>query len=60
MCAELVCPPGADRPTGVLHETLARVGKRIVELGRVADQLELSELYGPDALGVLLVAPTPT
>jgi transposase len=40
VCAELVCPPGADRLIRVLHETLARLGKRIVELGRVVDQLE--------------------
>ena len=40
VCAELVCPPGADRLVRVLHETLARLGKRVVELGRVVDQLE--------------------
>jgi transposase len=40
VCAELVCPVGADRLVRVLHETLARLGKRIVELGQVVDQLE--------------------
>jgi transposase len=40
VCAAMVCPPDADRPVRVLHQSLARIGSRIVELVKVVDQLE--------------------
>jgi len=39
-CAGLTCPPGADRHTQVLHQTLARLGQRITALTATAADLE--------------------
>jgi transposase len=39
-CAALTCPPGADRQTAVLHQTLIRLGQRIATLTEVAAGLE--------------------
>ena len=40
VCAALACPRRADRQTRVLHQTLARLGQRIILLSRVAADLE--------------------
>ena len=39
-CATLSCPPDADRQTQVLHQTLIRLGQRIIMLAAVAAELE--------------------
>jgi transposase len=39
-CAALACPPGADRQTQVLHQTLIRLGQRIALLAAAAAELE--------------------
>jgi transposase len=39
-CANLPCPRRADRQARVLHQTLARLGQRILMLARVAADLE--------------------
>jgi transposase len=39
-CANLACPRRADRQTRVLHQTLARLGQRIIMLSRTAAELE--------------------
>jgi transposase len=39
-CAALTCPPGADRQTRVLHQTLIRLGQRIAVLAEDAAGLE--------------------
>jgi len=39
-CAALACPPGADRQTLVLHQTLNRLGQRITLLAATATELE--------------------
>jgi transposase len=39
-CASLACPPGADRRTRVLHQTLIRLGQRIAALEEAAAELE--------------------
>ena len=39
-CASLACPPGADRRTRVLHQTLIRLGQRIVALDQAAADIE--------------------
>jgi len=39
-CAALTCPPGADRQTQVLHQTLIRLGQRIAGLTRAAAGLQ--------------------
>jgi transposase len=39
-CAALTCPPGADRPTRILHQTLARLGQRIAAHTATAAGLE--------------------
>jgi transposase len=39
-CAALDCPPGADRQTRVLHQTLARLGQRIADLAGTAAGIE--------------------
>ncbi len=39
-CAALACPPGADRQTRVLHQTLIRLGQRIAVLAGTAADLE--------------------
>jgi transposase len=40
VCAALTSPPGADRQTSVLCQTLARLGQRITGLSRTASDLE--------------------
>lgn len=40
VCAALTSPPGADRQTRVLYQTLARLGQRISTLARTAADLE--------------------
>jgi transposase len=39
-CARLACPPGADRLTRVVYQTLIRLGERAVALTGLADHLE--------------------
>jgi transposase len=39
-CAALTCPPGADRQTRILHQTLIRLGQRIAALAATAAELE--------------------
>jgi transposase len=39
-CAALSCPPGADRPARILHQTLIRLGQRIAALTETAAELE--------------------
>jgi hypothetical protein len=39
-CAQLACPPGVDRQTRVLHQTLIRLGQRIATLGAEAAEFE--------------------
>ena len=39
-CARLACPPGADRLTRVVYQTLIRLGERAVALTDLADHLE--------------------
>jgi hypothetical protein len=39
-CAALTCPPGADRQTPVLRQTLIRLGQRIATLTGIATELE--------------------
>jgi transposase len=59
VCAGLVCPPEADRPVRVLHETLARLGTRVVELSKVVDHLEseIAEIVEDLAPGVVAAEP---
>lgn len=40
VCAALTCPRRADRQTRVLHQTLARLGQRVIMLSRTAAGLE--------------------
>jgi transposase len=55
VCATLACPPDADRPTRVLHQSLARLGGRILELSKVVDELEaeISDIVEDLAPGVV-------
>jgi transposase len=39
-CAALTCPPGADRQTRVLHQSLTRLGQRVTALASIATELE--------------------
>jgi transposase len=39
-CAALAAPPGADRLTAIQHQTLARLGSRILALAAEARQIE--------------------
>ena len=66
-CAALTCPPGADRQTRILHQTLIRLGQRIATLAGVAAELEaqiaaIAEEMAPglvaaeDGLGALSAA----
>jgi transposase len=54
-CAELACPQGADRPTRVLYQTLTRLGHRIVDLVKVAAEIEaeIAEIVEDLAPGVV-------
>ena len=55
VCSTLACPPDADRPTRVLHQSLARLGTRIVDLSKVVDELEaeISDIVEELAPGVV-------
>jgi transposase len=44
-CASLACPPSADRRIRVLHQTLIRLGQRIVALDQAAADIE-AEIAG--------------
>jgi transposase len=58
-CAQLRCPEEADRQTRVLHQSLARLGQRIVDLTAVVEELE-AEIAGiVDDLAPGLVADEP-
>jgi transposase len=59
VCAALACPRRADRQTRVLHQTLARLGQRIILLSRVAADLEKQIAVLVDDLAPGLVAAEP-
>jgi transposase len=59
VCAALACPRRADRQTRVLHQTLARLGQRIILLSRVAADLEKQIAVLPGDLAPGLVAAEP-
>src|SRR5215471_4945305 len=59
MCANLACPRRADRQTRVLHQTLARLGQRILVLSRVAGELEKQVAVLVEDLAPGLVAAEP-
>jgi transposase len=54
-CAQLASPAGADRQIRVLHQTLSRVGQRIVESSQVVAELEaqITEIVEDLAPGVV-------
>jgi len=58
-CARLQHPADADRQTRVLHQSLARLGQRIVDLIKVVDELEaeISEIVEDLAPGVVAEEP---
>jgi transposase len=58
-CAALACPPGADRQTTVLHQTLTRLGQRIAALAGAAADLEvqISQLAEEMAPGLVAAEP---
>lgn len=58
-CAQLRCPGNADRPTRVLHQSLARLGQRIVDLTAVIDDLEAEITATVEDLAPGLVADEP-
>jgi transposase len=39
-CAQLACPPGTDRLTRTVYQTLIRLGQRAIALTELADHLE--------------------
>jgi transposase len=59
VCSELVCPEDVDRQTRVLHQTLARLGRRIVDLAQVVAELEnqIAEIVDDMAPGVIAGEP---
>ena len=59
ICASLTAPPGADRQTRVLYQTLARLGQRITTLARTAADLEkqISSLVEDMAPGLVAAEP---
>jgi len=59
VCASLACPRRADRQTRVLHQTLARLGQRIIMLSRVASDLEKQIAVLVEELAPGLVAAEP-
>ena len=59
VCAALACPRRADRQTRVLHQTLARLGQRIIVLSRVAAGLEKQIAVLVDDLAPGLLAAEP-
>jgi transposase len=58
-CAALACPPGADRQTAVLHQTLIRLGQRIAALAAEAAGLEaqITEIVQDMAPGLVASEP---
>jgi transposase len=58
-CAALTCPPGADRQTRVLHQTLIRFGQRIAALTETAADLEaqITQLVEEMAPGLIAAEP---
>src|SRR5205085_6913403 len=58
-CAALACPPGADRQTLVLHQTLNRLGQRITLLAATATELETHIAALVDHMAPGLVAAEP-
>jgi hypothetical protein len=58
-CAALDCPPGADRQTRVLHQTLARLGQRIAGLTRTAAGIEaqITAIAGDMTPGLVAAEP---
>ena len=58
-CANLTCPRRADRQTRVLHQTLARLGQRIIMLAKTAADLEKQITIIVEDLAPRLVATEP-
>jgi len=58
-CAALTCPPGADRQTRVLHQTLIRLGQRIAALATTAAELEAQIIEIVEEMAPGLVAAEP-
>jgi transposase len=58
-CAALTCPPGADRQTRILHQTLIRLGQRIAALAATAAELEaqIAEIAEEMAPGLVAAEP---
>ena len=58
-CAALTCPPGADRQTRILHQTLIRLGQRIAALAATAAELEaqIAEIVEDMAPGLVAAEP---
>jgi transposase len=58
-CAELSCPAGADRQARALHQTLARLGQRTIQLARAAAELEkqIAEIAEDMAPGLVAAEP---
>jgi hypothetical protein len=58
-CAALDCPPGADRQTRVLHQTLARLGQRIADLAGTAAGIEaqITQIAGDMTPGLVAAEP---
>jgi transposase len=59
VCAQLACPRQADRQARVLHQTLGRLGQRIMLLSRVAAELEKQIAAVVEDLAPGLVATEP-
>ena len=59
VCASLACPRRADRQTRVLHQTLARLGQRVIMLARTAAELEKQITVLVEDLAPGLVAAEP-
>ena len=59
VCASLACPRRADRQTRVLHQTLARLGQRIIMLAKTATDLEKQIIVLVEDLAPGLVAAEP-
>jgi transposase len=58
-CAALACPRRVDRQTRVLHQTLARLGQRIIMLAKTAAELEKQIAVLVEDLAPGLVAAEP-
>lgn len=58
-CAQLRCPEDVDRQTRVLHQSLARLGQRVVDLSAVVEELEgeISEIVEDLAPGLVAEEP---